>query len=763
MSPSRYLSLGGVAFAFVIAAMACLLLCSSVLAVGDVNMASCSEFPRIEAFPGFRSSLPDCRAYESVTPPYTGSASVLWSEGEPPPVSRDGMHILGESFGGFAGVGNNENNGFEFGAIYEFSRMPSGWSAESLEPPASLASHRKFAAASADLSRSLWQLVIQSKEGEEVAHPEAYTYAIRERTPGGQARFVEVGPVDSPLRLGGELTRFGASEFNGASHDLAHIVIASHETRLWPGDTTLEGDTSLYEYVGTGNSEPALVGVRNKGPLAGGTHLNEHAELISECGTILGSTGLGSAYNAISADGATVYFTAVHGSCSTPVVNELYARINGSETVAISEPTKADCKLCETKSPQEALFEGASEDGSKVFFLSAQELLSGAKGTSLYEYDFNAKEGERVVLISPEAAGLARISEDGSHVFFVSTAALTGQNKEEEAPIPSKDNLYVFDTTTGHTVFVGTLSGSDERDWSWLDRGRPVQATSDGGFFLFTSGARLTSDDSSGEEAPQVFEYDTQTESLARVSIGQKGSYLCRSSGKVEAGYNCNGNTSNGEDAPSIVKTPQYGGGTLPTAAASQLSASEDGRVFFTSHDALTPWAVEGHENIYEYREGNVYLISPGDEAAPLDPGFMPRLLGTDESGSDVLFFTADSLVPQDTDTQVGWYDARVGGGFPAPMPSAGCVGDACQGPLSATPLLPARGGSESTAGAGNLPGPASNPKPRTKPLTRARKLSEALKACRAKPRNRRAACESRARKQYGGKSKSTKSDRRGK
>ena len=41
---------------------------------------------------------------------------------------------------------------------------------------------------------------------------------------------------------------------------------------------------------------------------------------------------------------------------------------------------------------------------------------------------------------------------------------------------------------------------------------------------------------------------------------------------------------------------------------------------------ALTPLAIAGREsisnyhpeNVYEYREGNVYLISPVDEAAPL-------------------------------------------------------------------------------------------------------------------------------------------------
>ena len=56
------------------------------------------------------------------------------------------------------------------------------------------------------------------------------------------------------------------------------------------------------------------------------------------------------------------------------------------------------------------------------------------------------------------------------------------------------------------------------------------------------------------------------------------------------------------------------------------------------------------------------------------------QLIGTDASGRDVFFTTADQLVGQDTDTDIDIYDARVDGGFPAPALSPSCSGDACQG-----------------------------------------------------------------------------------
>jgi hypothetical protein len=782
MRVSKDRSLRYAVFVGVAAAMACLLSSASA-------WAGCPH--ETEASPGFRSYLPDCRAYELVTPPYAGGQPAYGPSHEPPPVSADGEHILGLDFAGFAGAENLEQVKTEFGAVYEFSRTPSGWSTESLEPPASLADRREFVVASADLSRSLWFLVIPSTEGKEFQGEglagEGYTFAVREVTHGGQVRFAQVGPSDSPEAPG----QYNELIFEGASGDLTHILfVVEPKTvqQFWPGDKTHLGDKSLYEYVGTANREPRLVGVRNAGPLDGATHLNEHAELVSECGTILGSAGVGSAYNAVSTDGSVVYFTAL--ACGgAPAVNELYARIDGAETVDISEPTTGptgDCELCNESEPKEALFEGASQDGTKVFFLSKQELLPGAKGENLYEYDSSAKKGERVVLVAPEVAGVARISEDGSRVYFVANGVLTEANREGKSPTiggGKERNLYVVDTVSKATTFVGTLQTEEaEKEalaackpcfetveaatiravniWRARDK-RSVQATPDGRFLVFPSLAHLTgSEDTS--TAPQIFEYDAQEEKLVRVSIGQNG-------------FNNDGNTSIGKDAPRMILANDYSRRTSPTAAMSGLSLAKDGRVFFTSLNVLTPLAVEGRErvgggggvagreNVYEYSEGNVYLVSPGDDAEPLSysaEGLL-RLLGTDQSGSDVFFFTTDSLVPQDTDTQASWYDARVGGGFPAPVSPAGCAGDACRGPLSATPFLPSAGGSETTAGGGNLAPPVSPSVVKPKSLTRAQKLTGALRACKKTPKRKRRSCESQAKKRYGRITKASKSDRR--
>jgi hypothetical protein len=810
-----------VAFAAVVVGAVLLVAPVVALAAGDVDQANCPF--ETEASPGFRSFLPDCRAYELVTPPYEGGLQAGLTVRGSVPLSPDGEHVLGTDFAGFAGAENVEGVSGELGAVYEFSRTPSGWSTESLEPPAHQYARQHFDAASADLSRSLWHLVAQSHEGEEVGIPEgpgAFNYAIREVV-GGRARFVGVGPTEAPgapHSLEGEDTGL---KFRGASRDLTHLLFLavpkSNGHYLWPGDTTREGGESLYEYVGTGNREPSLVGVSNSGALEGTTHINDEAKLLSECGTLLGSGGVsfgsGSVYNAVSADGAVVYFTAL--ACEgTPAVNGLYARISGSKTVAISEPALpggaagecASSEPCHGATDKEGVFQGASENGERVFFLSEQPLVNGApaEGVKLYEERLEGARVAEVIDVSnqgvggvdPNVLGVARVSEDGSHVYFVAKGVLTGKNGEGKEPETGKNNVYVFERDAqfpgGHTAFIATLSSeseaelekheepcaalsgepkeecedpfkaeyntrnaADAADWS-IDDERPVQTTPNGRYLIFTSVAHLTPEDTG--TAGQVFEYNALEEKLERVSIGQcpAPALACAPSER----FNEDGNTTSSENGAKML-TPEYQIFVYPTEASSSLSLSEAGAVAFISRAALTPLAIGGRENVYEYREGDVYLMSPGDEKAPLQTE-ETRLLGTDESGRDVFFSTSDSLVPQDTDTQASWYDAREAGGFPAPAPPPACVGDPCQGPLSATPSTPSAG--STGIAEGNLAPPVSKLVVKPKPLTRAQQLAKALKACRAKHnKHRRAVCESQAHKRYGAKASKAATNRRGK
>jgi hypothetical protein len=731
-----------------------------VLACGAVGAsgAMCPEELRSELH---SELLPDCRAYELVTPPYKEGGTV-----NPFAVSEFGSRAVGGSFGVFDHAEGDPLDPQVEGAAYLFSREVSGWSASPLEP-----SEKQYQSTAimldvgSEFSASLWAIGTLDQA---LGVVDLY---IR----GEDGSLVKIGSPTSTVNVNNE-TQY---QYLGASGDLSHVLFEVRGGGFrWPFDHTVGGG-SLYEYVGTGNAAPLLVGVD------GG---RESTNLISECGTRLGSgvafQPFGSMYNAISADGSRVFFTALGGhsnpcSGAQPPVDELLVReefLPGQlRTVPVSESSLGYC----AESPascRDAEFEGASLDGSKAFFTSTQLLTEGASedpeeadsatqgcsqtagpgGCNLYEYESEAGGGHRLVAVSsgspePRVQGVARISEDGSHVYFVARGALAkASNSRGEEAREGADNLYLFERDArypaGHTAFIVTLPPSDGAIWAHTDN-RPVQSSRDGRFLVFTSLADLTHEEDT-EGIAQVYRYDAQSGELARVSIGQ-------------GGYNDNGRRPV-YDA-SIAIGPA--GASLPYAYASNDSpvatggalAPDDGTVFFASPTALTPQALSdrvnplGHPipNIYEYRGGMAYLISDGRDISTVHASAGVHLLGESASGADVFFTTSDPLVPRDGDTQQDIYDARVDGGFSEPLQTP-CAEEGCQGPLALPPLLSSPGSAGESAGAGGESATAAV-KAAPKVKRKATRRKAARKKSKAKSRRRGKSSSARSRRAAGG------------
>jgi hypothetical protein len=655
--------------------------------------------------------LPDCRAYELVTPPYKEGGTF-----NPFAVGEDGSHLIGGSFGVFDHAEGDPLDPLVEGVAYGLSRGLAGWSASPLEP-----SETQFQSTAvlldmrSDFSASLWAI------GTLAQAPGEVDLYIR----GADGSLVKIGSPTGTVNVNNG-TQY---QYLGASGDLSHVLFEVRNANFyWPFDHTVSNG-SLYEYVvGTGNPVPMLVGV------IGG---RESTSLISECGTRLGSgvafQPFGSMYNAISADGSRVFFTALgaHSHPCGPVqpaVDELLVREETSpgqmQTVPVSEPSLGYC----AESPaacRDAEFEGASLDGSKSFFTSTQRLTedasedpkgadsatqgcsltTGPGGCNLYEYESEPGGGHRLRAVSsgstePRVQGVARISEDGSHVYFVAKGVLTGTaNAGGEAARKGADNLYLFERDArypeGHTAFIALLPPSDGAIWAHTDN-RPVQASRNGQFLVFTSLNDLTHEEDI-EGVAQVYRYDASSGELVRVSTGQDG-------------YNDNGRRPVYDASLAIgpagasLPYPYYSSDS-PVATGGAL-APDNGTVFFASPTGLTLQALNnrvdpfGHPipNVYEYSGGRVYLISDGLDTSTVHANPGVRLLGESASGADVFFTTSDQLVPRDGDTQQDVYDAHVDGGFAEPHQSL-CTGEGCQGLLAPAPTLPAPGSAGEGAG----------------------------------------------------------------
>jgi hypothetical protein len=702
--------------------------------------------------------LPDGRAYEMVTPPQKNGALVghvffgpevdISEAGSRVIAPADQCFAASESCTGFRSATAGDEFAFtRTGEGQSCGSRPPCWVASALAPPATRFSENNgWKKVSADVGTALFSMPSGPALEEE-------WYA---RNPGGS--FLLIGPMDPPGKN-------GTNESRGPGHataNLSHLVwTQTPGAWLWPFDMTKEGG-SLYEYVGTGNRQPFLVGVSTKGQPKG----SAEPDLISTCGTEVAGN-----WNALSADGRTIFFTALSGQtkgirvpCPSgsgankgiPVpASELYARVDGeledAHTVAVSQPECKEVKCKEAEaSPSDAQFVSASADGSKAFFLDTQMLTDVAtEGTgsavgglcietksecNLYLYDFGRPAGENLIDVSagdssglgPRVQGVVATSADGSHVYFVAKGVLAGRNAAGAEPVAGAENLYVYERDgahpAGHTALIASLLASDSENWegSFL-----VNVTPDGRFLVFSSHGALTRDDVRGDDAAQIFRYDAASEELVRVSVGNDG-------------FNDNGNAGVGN--ATIVPA----GATVEHAgpARGDPTMSDDGSyVFFQSPVALTPHAlndvVAGHEalrgktiyaqNVYEWHAGHVYLISDGHDVGTALTGCTGRigekqqseksesfesdvcLLGAGASGSDVFFTTGDRLVPEDTDTQVDIYDARVcepasGNPCVAPEPPQlpPCGGEACHGIPAQIPSLLAPG-TASFNGEGNI------------------------------------------------------------
>ncbi len=668
--------------AVLIVVLGCLGWVGSAFGAGDENAGTC---PGAEASPGFRAFMADCRAYELVSPVYGGGAAAKIRA-----VSADGERVIVNSTTGFVGNEDLEDSEGETGSYYALTRTSAGWSAESLNPPTALFSRMHyFHIASTDLSRVLYEVSPSSGNGE-VNLPERYVgwnLAVREPAGGGAGRFTVLGPMLAPgYEPGGSNQYEHVEDFIlGASADLSHVffLVRAERKQTWPGDQTAEGDQSLYEYALGEGKEPQLVGISNTGPLEGSPSVNDGAALLSDCGTAFdGVTGTGEA--------EAVYFTALHVegcSASQPPVDELYARVDGSRTVKIS-------------GSEPATFDGASADGAKVFF---------SEDGKLYEYIIAEA---KTVLLTSSITGKPLISQDGGRVYFSSPEVLTSDAEPngngEAASETAGEKLYVVDTQAGLAFVAGEASAS--------------QTTHDGAYLLLGSARDLRGTNDHSSPVGQLFEYQALTGKVARVSVGQKSAagYECPTTKAIEAGYNCDGNTENFGYEPltqgfsridAELFTKLISDTAQPEAPATDRAIAENGAVVFRSDLALTPQATPGAPNAYEYREGQVDLITP---VLAEVYGFDNPMI--DESGRDVFFSTLEGLVPQDTDGQASVYDSRSEGGFPAPPATPSCSGEACQGPAGA-PSAFGSPGSTVVGPSGNLTPPV-EPTPAAKPIT---------------------------------------------
>ncbi len=728
--------------------------------------------------PSAVAGLPDGRAYELVTPVDKGSATDMFNEANSQPgeflnsdkgyaaESGEGF-LLSASLAAFGPFPSSYEN------AYRFSRTASDWQMTELASPLlGLQTIRSLVADPADFSEvGLNSLIGSASSATGWAHT-----TMLGRSGGPYTILHAESPTHASSEEEEERER---TELVGASRDLSHVVLESKLHTLAPGAEGQDpGSTALYDYSA---GELTLVNVNSSG------------SLLNRCGALLGQSVIpGTRHNAVSASGAQIVFTAPdpyavnngpgcwNGSAEN--APQLYAR-SGGQTIEISAPEAGAPK---GGGGYPAEYVGASEDGSRVFFVTNAELTkddAGIGDRELYEWRSYGTSGcarEKngcLTRISHGESGTAAadvatvpaVSAEGAAVYFTAYGQLTADATS------GGPKLYRYDTATGATAYIATVATGDYPTTVLGDWAPPLAllpslnwyTTPDGRYLIFASYADLTGYSSAqapGGDCPsrfasaipagscdEVYRYDAATGSLTCISCNPSGA------GPVS-------------DAEFAINA---GSETDPADGPVRAISNNGAYAFFATADALVPQDTNGTLDVYEWHEGKVSLISSGTDPAPsFFLGYSPYTTPSGEviEGGNVFFGTHARLVPQDTDTAGDIYDARICTAEspcikPPPGATAQCEGDACQRPPSAP--IDATPGSLTFSGAGDLLVELLPALPaKTDAQSRAGKLGKALKVCRKdRSKTKRVACEKTARSRDGSakKAKKASNDRRGK
>jgi len=666
---------------------------------------------------GPSATLPDCRAYELVSPLAKGNTDIgLLREGRFTELNQAAPSGDRFTFSSIAAFGKLEGGAYI--SQYLAERGPAGWGSESISPARTtppldgeIALTNEFKGFSADLCQAWLRHNSAARLTSDAAleYPNIYRRSNCAAPAVYEAITTEKPPGRTP-------DKYSNLQLKGFSEDGSHAIYVA-DAKLHKDALSVEpGELLLYEHVaGETRFVCHLPSGKATKPCAAGTNG-------------INGPDFSNLENAISADGSHIFWTAYGGASAFSKPGTLYVRIDGKETVPVSGSVTS----------ARSFFWTAAEDGSKAIF----EVFEGPLQGNLYEFDVAT---ETATLIAEDVEGPMGASEDASRIYLASTADLDGAGPASDGA----DNLYLY-KAGGGLNFIAALANQDIGSVGGIKldgpptpiqrqpAGRWATVSADGRFAAFTSSAVLTGfdnrDAASGLPAAEVYRYDSGSGELRCVS--------CNPTGARPTGTNLGTST---EPRPAAARLP----GWEINFHSPRVLSSDGSRVFFESIEALVPTDTNGAWDVYQWEAPGKGTCSTDDPTYGAEAGGCVDLISSGRSSADSTFLDADpsgesafistqaSLVGSDYGLN-DVYVARVGGGFPEPERPAECEGEACQSPPPPPPAVTP--GSFSHEGP---PDPTVKPKPRRCPKGK-RRVRRAGKV-RCVPKRRRGAQTRRA------------------
>lgn len=687
------------------AVFATAVLCS-FFALGGSAVAAC---PNEGLRGGPSGQLPDCRAYEMVSPVDLNGNGIEQAFA----VRGDGEALVYGTINAFGDEAKSSITG-----KWIATRGASGWTSTSLNAPTlgripSPYDEPVLIGVADDFSRALlgtpypFDLRDQAPFGGFSTPGDGDVYRV---SPGPSAEWISHGP-NLP-----DTTTIDRS-LGGASADLSRVFFQTKEPLT--AETAGSTESNIYERHG---NDLVSVNVDASGTLIpGGAAVGRaQARFLTYSGGALNRQGHADDPTAVSADGRVVYFTAP--LAPTSAKRQLYARVDGARTVHVSRCQFGACAGADA--PSGAAFLIASRDGGTVLFFTQDRLIESApEGGGIYSFDLGT---ESLSFLTAMKGTLVAATPDLSTLYLCETRVLSvfqGGEKRLLAPLPTcpaperngsvvgvtgatgqgeprstPNSGYVFTTTAGPKE-VAAGEAQIAKGEAMIAKGEAMVANGETGNGEFEIN-RGKNEIASGKERigrgeafsgyenagfAEVYLYDPASETRRCVS--------CRPDGSPPEG-----NASLAAGIFGFRDSPQEAGAVV-------RNLTEDGRrVVFASEDQLVPGDINGNLDVYEWErsgtgsctaatptyssasDGCIFLISSGTDLGGA------ILQGISADGEDVFFSSDLPLVPANTGTELQLFNARVGGGIASQQasPRRDCEGEGCRGPAGAPPASPA-------------------------------------------------------------------------